>query len=421
MGKTTLANKCVKWFDMEYEHFPSADLDAHMNSLLRDNVFFDRHFVGELVYPEIYGREPKMTFDDSLKIMRRIVDNNDLFIFMITSDLSIVKERLIERGELNYLEEIDQQNELFTKYAYIFDAWEYENFYICDIAQPNAYDKLDEWIKSKMNKLTINLAYKNVCRDLLEKGERIESDNTTRGSYTELNNYMFTIDDISKDVVDLKTRNISTNYLAGELLWYWSSSNKLDFINNFSKFWNKISDDGETSNSAYGYILRKKFGFDQIEKVIELLNKDPSSRRAVVNLNIPNENVIETKDEICTIALAFNIRHGKLNCTTMMRSNDVVFGLTYDLTYFISIQKYIADALGVEYGSYTHFAISMHVYDRDLELVKNIAYGNNDSMEEKLDVRALMINRQELSTYVKSEFTTREDFNDKLREKFILR
>lgn len=51
--------------------------------------------------------------------------------------------------------------------------------------------------------------------------------------------------------------------------------------------WNKLSDDGITANSAYGYILQKKHGFNQIEKIIELLKVDPYSRRAVMNINVP--------------------------------------------------------------------------------------------------------------------------------------
>lgn len=424
-GKTTLAEKLAMYSTMNIVHFPSATLEEHLDALYKGNTIFDRFHIGELVYPEIYGREPKLTFDDANnKIMRAIVDNNDLLIIFITSDINILKERLIERGEYNYLEEIEQQNELFKKYAYIFSAWEYSNMYIIDIAEEGAYDKLWEWIKSRIDKTNINTAYKNVCKDLIEKGELISGGKTTRGDYKELRNYSFTIDDITNDVINLKTRNISYNYLIGEMLWYWSGRNDLGFIRHFSKFWDKISDDGKTSNSAYGYVLQKKHGFNQIETIIDLLKHDPSSRRAVLNFNTPNINVKDTKDEICTICLSFMIRDNKLDCTAVMRSNDVIFGLSYDLSYFISLQKYIADRLGVSYGSYTHYAFSMHVYEKDFDLVSDIAYGSMRTLDKRLDIYRLIKSEatiNNLINYVDYHWESKKDFNRILEEYGIIR
>ena len=424
VGKTTFAELLRDNYNMEIVHFPSATCQEHLDALYKDNTIFDRFHIGELVYPEIYGREPKLDFDEAnSKIMRAIVDNNDILIIYITSDLEILRQRLIERGEYNYLDEIEQQNELFKKYAYIFSAWEYENMYVIDIAQEGAYDRLTEWVKSRLGKTNINVAYKNVCRDLLEKGKLISGGATTRGDYYELTNYMFTIDDINNDVVNLKTRNISLNYITGELLWYWSGRNDLEFINHFSKFWNKISDDGVTSNSAYGYILQKKHGFNQIETIIDLLKQDPTSRRAVVNFNVPNKDVATTKDEICTVCLHFRIEDDKLNCTCVMRSNDVVFGLTYDLSFFILLQKYVALKLGVGFGSYTHIAFSMHVYERDWDLVNKIAYGNMRTIDESIDLMKLIFNIDlivQYITHVDNEWESREKFNEMLREDGII-
>lgn len=423
-GKSTLAKHIVDKYNFEYNHFPSNDYETHINALYKDNTVFDRFHIGELVYPEIYGRVPKLSFDEANKIMRSIVDNNDLFIIFITSNISILKDRLKERGEFNYLNEIDQQNELFKKYAWIFSTYEYKNFYVVDIAQENAYEKLYSWVESKIGETNINIAYKNVCKDLIEKGTLISGGKTTRGDYKELCNYSFTIDNIDNDVITLKTRDISYNYLVGEMLWYWSGRNDLAFINHFSKFWSKISDDNKTSNSAYGYILKFKYGFDQIESIIDLLKSDPSSRRAVINFNVPNMYVKTTKDEVCTIALSFMIRNNKLNCTAMMRSNDVIFGLSYDLSYFICLQKYIADRLGVNYGSYTHYAVSMHVYERDFDIINKIAYGDMRIKDEQLYLSSVIKSRQNIDMLmdkVDNSWVSKEDFNKLLKKKGIIR
>lgn len=212
------------------------------------------------------------------------------------------------------------------------------------------------------NANNIDKIYLSLCKDLLH-APRV---NNTR----ELNNVKLQLWDINENIVSI--RGISDTYLFGELLWYFTGRNDAKFIGTFSKMWERLSDDGVTSNSAYGYLMMYQHGFNQIEKVIELLKVDPDSRRAVINLNVPNEKVIETKDEPCTIALQFMIRNGKLNCTTMMRSNDIWFGLPYDVAFFTELQKYIADRLEVGYGVYTHFVTSLHMYERDEEKIAQI-------------------------------------------------
>lgn len=221
--------------------------------------------------------------------------------------------------------------------------------------------------------------YLTVCKDLL-KAPRV-------GNTQELLDVKLVLTDITQNIVSV--RGISPSYLCGELLWYFNGMNSMEFISRFSKFWEHISDDGKTSNSAYGYLMQTAFGFDQIETVIKLLKHDPNSRRAVINLNTPHKGVLITKDEPCTIALQFRIRKGNLDCTAMMRSNDIWFGTPYDIAFFTELQKYIAQRLGVGYGWYTHFATSLHMYDRDRDKVQNILECP-ESHPMSIDVKTLM-------------------------------
>lgn len=209
---------------------------------------------------------------------------------------------------------------------------------------------------------SIDDIYLTMCKDLL-KAPKV-------GNTRELNNVKLVLKDITDNIVSV--RDLSPSYLAGELLWYFNGDNSLEFISNFSKFWTHISDDGETCNSAYGYLMQLKHGFNQIEKVIEILEADPLSRRAKININTPNLHVKETLDEPCTMSLHFMIRKNKLDCTVVMRSNDVWFGFPYDVAFFTTLQRYIALRLGVSYGWYTHFAVSFHMYDKDAEKIAAI-------------------------------------------------
>ena len=208
----------------------------------------------------------------------------------------------------------------------------------------------------------INDIYGTLCKELLE-GEQV-------GNTREIRNVRFTLTQISNNIIG--TRNISHSYMMAELLWYFHGSRDMRFISRFGSMWKRLTDDGCTNNSAYGYILKYKHGFDQIEKIIELLKTDPNSRRAVLNINVPNPYVIKTKDEPCTIALQFVIRNHRLHCTGIMRSNDIWFGLPYDVVFFTELQKYIAYRLGLFAGTYTHFVTSMHVYDRNISDIRKV-------------------------------------------------
>lgn len=423
-GKTTLAEKLEKKYGMTTLHSTAKtrnDLYYHIDLLdYRENTVFDRFHVGEWVYPEVYDRPTKLTKEDFNTIEKRIIDNNEMFIVFITSDMDIINKRLIERGEDDYLQEMAAQNKWFKDYIKRFKKYNYENFYVIDVAEKDCYDKLDAWIDTHFGKITPNIAYRKLANDLLDKGHPIASANP-RGTTKELCNYSFIIDDITgNECVTLKTGGTNLTYVAAELLWYWSSRNDLAFITKFSKFWEKVTDDGKTANSAYGYILQEKHGFNQIDKIIELLKVDPNSRRAVININVPNENVITTHDEMCTICLNYQIRDGKLHSTCTMRSNDYNFGLRNDVPFFISLQKYIADRVGVDYGSYTHIAFSMHMYDRDFKFTKDVAYGTLETSNKRLDIKKLLKHREELVDWVDNDFTTKEDFTIKLTDLGII-
>lgn len=158
----------------------------------------------------------------------------------------------------------------------------------------------------------------------------------------------------------------SKKYLAAEMVYYFWNRYDLKGIGKHSDFWNHISDDGETIRSAYGYIIREKHGFDQIQYVIDMLRKDPDTRKAVIQLKTPYQH--ETKDNICTLALNFHIRNGKLHMHSIMRGNDIVFGFRYNVYFFTMIQEMIAKELEIEMGTMTHTVSSMHIYEKHMYL-----------------------------------------------------
>ena len=171
--------------------------------------------------------------------------------------------------------------------------------------------------------------------------------------------------DPTRNIVTSPIRKMPMRYAVGELAWYLSGSNRVADISQYAKKWFEISDDGETNNSAYGYRIFEKFGFDQWEYVKGLMKKDPNTRQAVIHIKDASDT--PTKDTPCTVYLQFFLRDNKLNLSVHMRSNDIWMGVPYDMFSFCFLQVKMAMELGVEIGTYTHYAGSLHMYQRDYE------------------------------------------------------
>lgn len=181
----------------------------------------------------------------------------------------------------------------------------------------------------------------------------------------EILNAITVITDPTNNIMKNRIRNLSMKYGIGEMLWYLSGNNQLKEIQKYTKGWDRMSDDGVTCNSNYGWCIRYKYGFDQWEWCIKELTKNRNSRRAVIHIKEPSEK--DSKDINCTCTLQFFIREGKLYMTTYMRSNDLWFGFPYDVFQFTCMQILMSMQLGVGLGTYTHIAGSLHLYKRDVK------------------------------------------------------
>lgn len=110
--------------------------------------------------------------------------------------------------------------------------------------------------------------------------------------------------------------------------------------------------------------------YGQVTNVIAELRRDPDSRRAVVYVGRETDlwNSQDTGEMPCTSLWQFFVRDGALEMITYMRSWDLVWGLSYDLPVFTTMQRFIAQQLGLQLGNYQHFAGSAHVYERHWNL-----------------------------------------------------
>ena len=156
----------------------------------------------------------------------------------------------------------------------------------------------------------------------------------------------------------------------GELLWYLSKSDTLEFIKPYVP---KYEDEAEGGvlPGAYGPRLFRMREIDQVANICDLLKRKPSSKRAVIQLFNAEDLVGEKKEIPCTTTLQFHLRDTVLHMSVSMRSNDAFFGLPHDVFCFTMIHELIASYLNAKLGEYIHHAGSMHVYDEFIPRVKS--------------------------------------------------
>lgn len=179
----------------------------------------------------------------------------------------------------------------------------------------------------------------------------------------------------------MKGRNASNEYFRKEIDWYCSGSDKLEDAVKTSKFWAKCSDDGETVISNYGKLLlhdRNAHGFTQFEHAYNCLINNPETKKAVMTV-YNNEHAFISNDNPCTMFVQFNIRENRLNMLVMMRSNDIWYGVPYDVAWYsilhhAMLKELQKAGLPVEIGSYNHFMLSAHAYQC-----------NEDQMQDVMD------------------------------------
>jgi thymidylate synthase len=119
---------------------------------------------------------------------------------------------------------------------------------------------------------------------------------------------------------------------------------------------------------AYG----KRIGGQLVECYTKLID-DPGTRQAVISLWNPQlDGQGGKRDHPCTLSLTFSLIDGRLELSVTMRSNDAWLGLPYDVFQFSALQASLANALGCPVGRYTHHAVSLHVYERDLPKLEQL-------------------------------------------------
>lgn len=204
-----------------------------------------------------------------------------------------------------------------------------------------------------------------VLQDLIAETTTVQA---TRGTFTEIIGASLTLDNPRARLSRSESKGKIFSAL-GELFWYLSGANDLDFIAYYlPKIYLPEAENGVV-NSGYGNrLFRKIDGINQIENIIDKLKTSPTSRQAVIQIFDAQD--LQYRSVPCTCTLQFILRNERLSLVVNMRSNDAYLGLPHDVFAFTMLQEIVARCLNVDLGIYKHFAGSLHLYEKNREQAK---------------------------------------------------
>lgn len=214
-------------------------------------------------------------------------------------------------------------------------------------------------------------------------------------------------DDAAIITRDSKRNETIASYTAKEVQLYDSCTNSADDFGRASKFWLSLANPDGTVNSAYGHLIwsKQSHGSDfetapvivqpatkpgegNVSRMVgvrrtpwqwakESLIADKDTRQAILRFSLPEHQWKGNKDQTCTMHGNFLIRNDQLHFSVVMRSNDLTLGLVYDLPWFCGLMDKMVLELKPFYpdlvkGQYTHTVHSLHIYEKNEEMVKKM-------------------------------------------------
>ena len=201
--------------------------------------------------------------------------------------------------------------------------------------------------------------------------------------------------DLNKGFPLLTTKKMQWKSLLHEVLWYLSGENHIRNLRLHTKIWDAWADENGNLETAYGYYWRhfpsaqkNKDGewivreVDQIQYVIDEINRNPSSRRLVVSAWEPG-NATTSKLPPCHYTFVFNVNNGRLNCHLTQRSGDIALGIPFNLAAYSILTQVIAQQVGLELGEFAHTIIDAHIYVGN-KLNSTEKYDHLEGLKEQL-------------------------------------
>ena len=206
--------------------------------------------------------------------------------------------------------------------------------------------------------------YHDLLRHLLERGAR-KTDRTGTGTLSVFGWQMrFDLDDGFPLVT---TKKLHLKSIVHELLWFLSGDTNVRYLREHGvTIWDEWADENGELGPVYGAQWRAWLAadgrrIDQISRAIELIRRDPDSRRILVNAwNVGElERMALTP---CHALFQFYVAEGRLSCQLYQRSADVFLGVPFNIASYTLLTHMVAQQCDLQPGEFVWTGGDTHLY-----------------------------------------------------------
>ena len=160
--------------------------------------------------------------------------------------------------------------------------------------------------------------------------------------------------DLSMGFPVLTTKKLHLRSIIHELLWFLRGDTNIRYLSDIDvKIWDAWADESGDLGPVYGAQWRawptvRGESIDQIQRAVELIQTDPSSRRIIVSAwNVGEIGKMALAP--CHALFQFYVVEGKLSCQLYQRSADVFLGVPFNIASYALLTQITV--------SYTHLTL----------------------------------------------------------------
>ncbi len=216
--------------------------------------------------------------------------------------------------------------------------------------------------------------YLDLVKDVLENGkpsqDSFRNDRTGVGTYAVFGRQMRF--NLEEGFPLLTTKKLHLRSIIHELLWFLKGDTNIKYLkDNKVSIWDEWADDEGNLGPVYGKQWRSWEGkdgkiVDQISKSIELIKKDPYSRRIIVNA----WNVAELDQMAlcpCHCMFQFFVSGDRLSLQLYQRSADVMLGVPFNIASYALFLMMVAQVTNLKPYEFVHTFGDTHIYSNHID------------------------------------------------------
>ena len=212
-------------------------------------------------------------------------------------------------------------------------------------------------------------SYLDLMQHVLGKGTR-KSDRTGTGTLSVFGAQLRF--DLNAGFPLLTTKKVHLKSIIHELLWFLQGETNTRYLReNGVTIWDDWADAQGNLGPVYGYQWRSWPApdgrhIDQISQTLELIRKNPDSRRMLVSAwNVADLDKMALMP--CHAFFQFYVAGGKLSCQLYQRSADIFLGVPFNIASYALLTMMIAQVCGLKLGDFVHTYGDTHLYLNHLD------------------------------------------------------